>query len=474
MSLKLRLNLVINLLFLLFMAGLCAHAIVSARQAVAEETRSAANLTSRLLGIILSPDGPRPAAAGGGLLDELRQLEATRHLRVRVYRAVGERHAPPEARRALSADAPSWFVALVRPPPMEFRRVVASGERGFTGLAVVADPSDEITEAWHETRDFLLSLLVFTALANGLIFFVLSRDLAPIRSILAALERIEKGDYRRRLPSFGTPEFSAISAKFNLMTAALSTSREENHRLTQRLLEIQEQERRALARDLHDELGQTVSAIKAVAVAMGRERGSEPAAVAERAALIGGLSDEIYAVARRLSRQLRPAALDELGLVPALQEMIDDWNGARAETFCHLDLEGDYGDLDEARKIHLYRIAQEGLSNISRHAAAAAARIVLRRRADGGLVLTIRDDGRGFAQQSAAGGRGPGPDQRQGQGLGLLGIRERVERLAGEMRVAAAPGKGVELTVVLPPAAGAEEGDSVPGFPRAGKQEARE
>ena len=459
MSLKFRLNLVINLLFLLFLAGLCLHAIVSARQTVAEEVRSVSNLTTRLLGVALSPEG---APAGGApsdgepsvgtqagaipsrLLDELQRLEATRHLRVRVYRGAADRGLPPGAARQPTADAPAWFVALIRPPPMEFRRVFASPSQGFVGIVVTADPSDEITEAWRETRDFLLSLLLFTLLANGLIFFVLRRDLAPIKSILGALERIERGDYQLRLPSFSTPEFSSISAKFNNMTAVLSASRKENRYLTRRTLEIQEQERRALARDLHDELGQSVSAVKAVAVAMGREAAGgtrsqhSGASMAEQAAVIQNLADDMYAVARRLIRQLRPAALDELGLAAALQEMVDDWNAAHAETFCHLRIEGDCAALDEFGKIHLYRIAQEGLTNISRHAAAKDAHITLLRRGGGAVSLTIRDDGRGFDPQSV------------NKGLGLLGIRERVDYMAGEIKIESAPGDGVTIMIEIP------------------------
>ncbi len=434
MSLKLRLNLLINLLFLLFMVGACVYIIKSAQHAVAEEVRSVSNLTSRLLAVIVSSS--HPAGQHDRLISELQKLQATRHLQVAVSHSSLERRSPPHLFPDIRADAPAWFIALIKPPRIEFRRLIANKEASLTEIIVFADPADEITEVWHDMRNFLLLLLLFTVLANGIIFFVLGRDLAPVTSILAGLERIEKGDYTLRLPPFSTPEFSAISEKFNVMTAVLSASRKENQYLTRRTLEIQEQERRALAHELHDELGQTISAIKAVAASI--EASDDVSSVQGRAAIIKQHSDAMYAVASRLIRQLRPTVLDELGLQLALQEMVDNWNAAHADTFCYLEIHGDYSRLDELVKINIYRIIQESLTNVSRHAEAKDVHVSLIVQQNQALRITIDDDGRGFDAGNVE------------KGLGLTGMRERMDYMGGEMQIETAPGEGVKITLQIP------------------------
>lgn len=442
MSLRFRLNLLLTLLFIAVLCAGSSYAIISARKTVTEEIQSAALLTSNMLSASVSTiQSSGNENLYDQLLSELGKLETTRHLQILISLDLGVGAAPPlQPAQPVNADAPAWFVNLVTPPIMDFKRVLTSTGGSGTEVIIRADPSAEITEAWLETRNFLLLLLLFTALANLLIYFILGRDLAPIEAILSGLERIERGDYRLRLPEFNSVEFSRISERFNHLAGVLLQNREENRRLSRRSLEIQEEERRRLAQELHDELGQSLSAIKAIATSMEQPGPATDQSAAESAELIKTTADNMYGTARRMIRQLRPAVLDELGLVPAIQQLVDDWNSAHADTFCHLDIDADCSASAATVKINIYRIIQESLTNVARHAAAKNVYISLAHQArDGGrLALKINDDGAGF-----------NPDTTRA-GMGLSGIRERVDSMGGEFQLETGLNEGVNLTIILP------------------------
>ena len=442
MSLRFRLALVITLLFIAVLCAGSTYAIFNARKTITEEIQSAALLTSNMIAASISTiQSSGDLELFDELLYELGRLEMTRHMETIISLDLGAGSTQPlQPAPPIDADAPRWFVNLVKPPVMEFKRVITSIGSSGTEIIIRADPSAEISETWLETRNFLLLLLLFTALANLLIYFILGRDLAPIESILSGLERIEKGDYRLRLPKFTSVEFTRISERFNHLAGVLLHNREENRRLTRRSLEIQEEERRRLAQELHDELGQSLSAIKAIATTMEQTSAETDQTAAESAGIIKNIADEMYGVARGMISQLRPAVLDELGLVPAIQQLVDDWNSAHADTFCHLDIRGDCSGAADAVKINIYRIIQESLTNVARHAAAKNVHILLEHRPrDGGrMALEIRDDGAGFDQGSTP------------AGMGLMGIRERVDSMGGEFHLATSENKGVNLTIILP------------------------
>jgi two-component system, NarL family, sensor histidine kinase UhpB len=259
---------------------------------------------------------------------------------------------------------------------------------------------------------------------------------------VAALGDIEQGNLKPRLPKFVLPELTSIAAKVNHLGEALERSQEENRYLAQQSLAIQEAERRLLARELHDELGQSISAINAVAASMtGESKGSSTGAADPAAGAIADISSHIYTVLRRMLRRLRPVVLDEFGLVAALGELVDGWNERHPQAFCRLETRGRLDDIGgDTLNIHLYRIAQECLTNVSKHAAASEVTVELERLpgpAGNFIRLSVRDDGAGFE----AGSR---------RGLGLLGMEERVAALKGRLAVDTAPGKGTDVVIEVP------------------------
>ena len=233
----------------------------------------------------------------------------------------------------------------------------------------------------------------------------------------------------------------------NLRLAAqreLAVALSENRKLSQRYLKVQEEERRFLARELHDELGQSLNAIKVDAVNI-RDGANDALEVSRSAQAIIDVSSKVYDVVRSLLRQLRPVALDELGLGSAVQYSVDEWQRRHKEVECELSIDGELEDLSEDVNITVYRFVQECLTNVARHSGARRVNVSLFRRAESAgakiLEMKVEDDGRGV---DPAGPR---------DGLGLIGLRERVEALGGRFNFSGGIGSGTCVSASIPLAA---------------------
>lgn len=201
--------------------------------------------------------------------------------------------------------------------------------------------------------------------------------------------------------------------------AKLEAVLDAHRRLAQQYVHVQEFERKALARELHDELGQYLNAIKTDAVSI-------------QALGIVQHADHVHGVVRDLIRRLRPVALDALGLRAALEHFLDEWQRRTPGIACQVSLEGDLDSLEEQLSLTLFRLAQESLTNIAKHSGAKRVNIEITRR-DAEVWLSITDDGAGANMQE------------RGTGLGLIGMRERVEMLGGQLRITTAPGHGFSI-----------------------------
>jgi signal transduction histidine kinase len=226
------------------------------------------------------------------------------------------------------------------------------------------------------------------------------------------------------------------SAEAHLQTLLL-----ENRRLAQQSLAAQESERKRLARELHDELGQYLNAIKTDAASL-RQSIEDPAALRATAA-ISGHAEYLYAVVRNMIRELRPVALDELGLNAALEHYVEQCAQRMPEVTFEVSLAGELDSLDEQVNLAVYRLIQESLTNISRHAGARRVVLSISRASDGrgaaeAVTVKITDDGRGADLQ------------RLPEGVGLIGMRERIEMLGGQWHVATQPGAGFAITARIP------------------------
>lgn len=216
-----------------------------------------------------------------------------------------------------------------------------------------------------------------------------------------------------------------------------------NRELTKRLVHGQEEEYRRLARELHDEVGQTLTAIRTDAALIAKYTADRSDTVGRSTEAIRCATDHLHDITRSMIRRLRPSMLDDLGLAAALEALVSEWRARRPGLPCHLVCEGDIDRLGREIDITVYRLVQEALTNALRHAAASQVRVtVSRERSPRAVVrVTVEDDGRGMKT---------GDMLKSGLCFGLLGMRERVEGLGGRLDIDSAPGKGLRLRAAIP------------------------
>jgi two-component system, NarL family, sensor histidine kinase UhpB len=443
-SLQLRLSLLITALLAIVTLAGGLYVVRSARDDIRAEVRSTLNLTSHLLDaqIALLRDGA-PQAAGLPLFG-LRELRDVRHLSVQFYNNEGRLLESNISGTGHAPLAPRWFARLIRsatPDLAAQTRIVSVNGASVGRLVISPDPTSETDEMWATSSGLLGLLLLFFVLVNALVWWAVARAMRPVAHILQALGELRRGNLAARLPQFAEPEMARISTGFNHMAATLESSLSENQRLTRRLLKTQEDERTRLARELHDEIGQCVSAIHADAVAI---RNQGDARVREGAEAIVAVAGELKQIVRGMLHRLRPPLLTEVGLADALQELVAGFQQRNPGLDCALRCSGQLSLLDDAMATALYRVVQECLSNITLHASArhAVIEVLLQEAAAGSAVsavsVTASDDGVGFLQGAAR------------TGFGLTGIRERVSALGGSCRIDSRPGGGTRVAVQIP------------------------
>jgi signal transduction histidine kinase len=218
---------------------------------------------------------------------------------------------------------------------------------------------------------------------------------------------------------------------------ATEQAEERLRHLSQQLVSSQEQERKALSRELHDEIGQLLTALRMELGNLERAHGISGGDLTPHLDQAKKLAESTLRSTRDIAMGLRPAMLDILGLGPALEWQTREYS-RRYNTPIQLKVDGDLKDLPDRHRTYLYRIVQEGLTNCARHAQAKNIRVSLQDGKDQ-LAVTVEDDGVGFDQHGGV-----------AYGLGLLGITERVRELCGNIAIESEPGKGTRLEVVLP------------------------
>ena len=218
-------------------------------------------------------------------------------------------------------------------------------------------------------------------------------------------------------------------------------ARRELQQLSARLLEIEEEGRRRLSRELHDEIGQSLALLEIEISHAQNLLASDPRLVKDRLARARELAKRTVQTARNISAILRPAMLDDLGLVPALQFQLEEFL-RRSGIACEF-VDKDVADqLPDTVKTCVYRVVQEALHNAEKHSAATRIRVKVQQLPDC-LVAEVQDNGRGFEVKQ-------GTSVHRGSGLGLLGIRERVAVAGGSLVIDSAPGRGTRVSIRIP------------------------
>ena len=566
MTLRLRLNILISMIMMLFIIVLSIVLILASKQSIEEGVEGANKVTLQLLDSVIMSSVQNPEWGDTHMVMQrfLEDLGHVRSNRISLYDLQGNLlyKSPPSTYR-LNTSPPAWFVRFLAPPPDVSSRLIRFGR-----LILETNPVGTIKEAWVEMSRLFYIAIIFLVALNIFVYFLLGKWLQPINPMLRAIEKMGSGMLDIRLPQFQLPEFNSISNNFNKMGSSLEENIKENQRLasiaeqtadaiimhdknlkisfwnhsaetifgykrsevigksaglivpeklkkefldnlsnikkrqsinnyeTKRLTKkgdlidvsisasplidkktkkvvgdivsmrdisekilakqsqkelrqnreltaiIQghiEDERRSLARELHDELGQYVSAVKIFAQnIINRSKGKDKD-IEESALSVTSAANQIYDGMHSIIRQLRPGSLDNLGLSETIKDMASNWRSQHPSIQIDLFVGKNLDHLGEAININIYRIIQEAMNNCLKHARAHNISINLDHK-DKYLTLIFNDDGVGFDTNLLT----------KSKQFGLIGMKERVKSLSGMFSIKSTPTKGTLINISIP------------------------
>lgn len=445
MKLRTRLNLVVAGLTAVFVAVLLLQEVQNTRSSVREEIEAANVVASQLLqrlAVIYSHTGGTQV-----VLEFLAQLGHIRANDIILRTPAGEiLYASPPATYKAGREAPAWFTHLITPHTARHTFPLPGGAQ----LVIQAQPSRSIVDAWDGIKQLLAIAIIMLVLVNGLAFWSVERVLAPFPMIASGLQRIQRGELTYRLPPLPGTEASAIGIAFNRMAQAVEdnvqaerkardaeTRLEERREMSLLIEQRVEEERRLIAHELHDEFGQSVTAIRSLATAIATQSTEPP--MKDAARLISEEAARLYDAMHGLIPRLMPVSLDTLGLAETLENLVRDWQ--RRYPAVQLSLHHKLpSDLGPSVTLAAYRVVQEGLINALRHAQAANIEIKLDTQAnDQQMLVMVADDGVGL----------PASWSRPGH-FGLRGLTERVEHLGGRLTLHNREPHGLCLRAEIP------------------------
>jgi two-component system sensor histidine kinase UhpB len=381
------------------------------------------------------------------------QLKNLRHVRMMYMDAMGQLTVvSPQPVNGASprSQVPSWFAELVR-PQLAGRAVRVVALEGVNPVIIVGEPADEIAEAWRDFSSLAIVWLFINTLILAILYLVLGRLLDPLGHLSKGMLSLEDGHYATRLKLPRVKELAVITERFNMLAGALDTAREENSRLYRQLITVQEEERRAIANELHDEAGPCLFGITANASSIQNLAEQRPdgrsAEISRRVGEILSITERLKLLNRALLKKLRPGPIGRVKLAELLDELIAGFQRRHPDMHVAVSfgkLADSYG---EAIDLTLYRCIQEGITNAIRHGKARRLAVDLAerpaRRGNGGkgprpkLALSLSDDGKGMAPATP-------------MGFGLTAMTERVRSLGGRCVVESVPSKGTTIHVEIP------------------------
>ena len=419
LSLRARINLLLALVLTLGLAINVARLVLEAGPRVQAEDQSVIRLAREFIDTIVAGlnEAPDPEARLNQIVRDLNRL---RHVSItRQGEAIGRSGtADNPDDNADARSPPAWFVRLVHPEQTTVNVPISiKGKPG--SLLITSHPNDEMAEIWD---GIITQLQIGTVIAIVLFLItarVVSRALAPIQTLSDAMVKIEAGGYDTRVKPDGPPELAAICDKLNHLSATLGNAVDDKRRLAERVVSLQDVERKEIARELHDEFGPYLFALRAHASALMRIADArEPNTDALRKHG-GAILEQVNALQqfnRRVLEKLRPVGLTELGLRDALGALLRLWGESHPDVTIETAISPSLGESGETADLTIYRVVQEALTNVFRHAGATCVNVTIEPAEQasgitrGGCArVRVRDNGRGMR-----------PDHR-------LGLRHRPE-----------------------------------------------
>ncbi len=444
MSLRLQINLIIVVMMTLFIGTLVYQQIEDTRSSVREETEGSNRVAIQLLTAV---SGVYEQSGVRGMLSFLHQIGRIRANDVSLYDPAGQLvYSSPESVYKIGRAAPRWFTALVAP-------LAGPAEIGVGGgrLVIRANSSRAVLDGWDSLTQLLWIGAIALAVINLAVFWFAGRILRPLQIVVEGLKRMEAGDYDARLPDLGGREGRLMSATFNRTAQAVADSvadrraadeardrLRENRELTQMIQTHIEEERRLIARELHDELGQSITAIRSFGLIIQQQARPGDERVAEAARLVVETAGQMYEAVHEMIPRLRPFALDSFGLGDAVADLVAAWRTRHTGVAIVLQVADPLPQLGAAQSICAYRILQEALTNALRHAAARQITVSVRAEAED-LAVSVMDDGIGLD-----------PGWEHSGHYGVRGMRERAVAAGGNLQLTSGPNQGTRVVARLP------------------------
>ncbi len=566
MSLRVKINFLVTVLMLVFICSTTAIQLQDIKQQIQEEITAGTKVANQLLPYflaraqLLSQGKDREEA----LKSFLKNLGRIRAHEVRMFNSIGDLiyDSPPSKYKA-GRNAPSWFTNIVSPKTEPF--IIPA--QAVT-VQVIPNPSRAILDAWDDLRELAVVGLFFFIFVNLLVFWMIGKALNPIKDIVFGLNKMRKGDFKTRLPTYNVTEFNSVTAGFNQMANAIEQGLKENRKLTlaieqstdalvivdktgtiifsnpaaeklfgyfdesflginvenlfplhlrdemeKKFIDVQnsipvetydttritrlgkiievsekitpiiepkfnrglgvlllmrdikerrvaeetkreleknkelallvqarlEEERKALAMELHDELGQYVTAIKSIAQSMTNRKNELDDKIYNNSKTIVSISGQIYDAVHNIIKGLRPISLDEFGLIDTLKEAVEDWKQIHENISFELNSEAVV--LPKEVEISLFRVAQECVNNAVKHSGAKSISLEVKTsKTTGDLVLTVADDGKGITPERIT----------QTDRFGLKGMRDRIQSLGGKFIVESPERGGTKVSSIVP------------------------
>lgn len=443
MSLRLKFNLLLSLTIALLTGALVWQQVHSTRRGVHEEIEVASLVAGKVLARVNEVYQDSGSQAMLIFLDRLGRVPAND---ITLYDQQGKvlYRSPPTQYKAGRA-APVWFAKLVSPVDTDKSFDLRNGQ-----LVVRSDASRAALDGWDEFKLLLAIIGIGFLLLLLLAYWVIGRAMAPFNRITEGLQSVQAGNYQTRLPELRGAEANTVGKTFNAMVDSVSESlaaREaaahanaelaRNRELTHEIQRRIEHEHKSLARELHDELGQHVTAIKSMGVSISRRASDEQSPIGQAASLIVESADRIHLVVRDMLTRLRPVSLDQFGLADALGDLIADWRLKYPEMQFTLRIGPGLEEMPAAVATAAFRIAQESITNAVRHSGAQLVELNLRS-LDNMLVLQIQDNGSKAQQEPLT------------PGFGLSGMDERASAVGGQVEFGRTRAGGVQIRARLP------------------------
>lgn len=347
---------------------------------------------------------------------------------------------------AVSTSMPAWFLtaySALLDSNMPVSRAITYHNAGYGTVVTEFSALATASRVWEAVIRLLGFSAVLIAVICLVTYAVIDRALRPTRDIIHGLNQLSRGELDCRLPAFRVTELNRISEVFNALSADLRKTTQDRAELALRLVDTQEQERRHLARELHDEIGQRLSALNALAACIKASAQRDAPALVDEARDLEAMASALMVSLRQTLAGLRPQIIDDLGLIQGLQTLVDQHNRiARGKTRYAIEVAQGIDALRSETSAHVYRIVQEALTNASKHANARNVLVKLERVPGSGgdeIRLAVSDDGMGAAEQAP-----------HTKGSGIIGMRERVAALSGKFDAGPQSDGGFMLQVAFP------------------------